>query len=248
MNKYGLIGYPLSHSFSQKFFTDFFQKNNLHGYSYELFAMENLSDFRNWIAKNPELCGLNVTIPHKINILPFLDKTDEKAKEIGAVNTLKILRDANKIILEGFNTDESGFSMAIKPLLKANHHRALIFGNGGSSKTVQFVLKRLGISFFVVTRNPVSANEISYSELNKNYIQAHPLLINTTPLGMFPKTNEFPEIPYEYLTENHLLFDLIYNPEETEFLKKGKAKGALTSNGLSMLHQQALAAWEIWNR
>lgn len=247
MNKYGLIGYPLTHSFSQKFFTDFFQKNNLPDNSYELFPTENLSDFRKWIEQNKELRGLNVTIPHKMNVLHLVDRIDEKAKEIGAVNTIKILRDENTIFLEGFNTDESGFSMAIKPLLRANHHRALIFGNGGSSKTVQFVLKRLGITFFVVTRNPVLSNEISYSELNKNYIQAHPLLINTTPLGMYPNTNEFPEIPYECITENHLLFDLIYNPEETEFLKKGKSKGALISNGLSMLHQQALAAWEIWN-
>lgn len=252
---YGLVGFPLEHSFSKGYFTEKFKNSHLLNCRYENFPMENLNELKNIIDHNPELAGLNITIPYKISILDYLDECDENAKIIQSVNTIKIIRE-NKIKLIGYNTDIIGLAMALKPQLRPAHNSALILGNGGSSKAVQFVLKSLGINFLIVTRNPktisrpkeVNENELSYSQLNENHIHFHKLIINTTPLGMWPKVDEFPPIQYDSITNEHLLFDLIYNPEMTVFLKKGLEKGAMISNGLSMLHQQAEASWQIWNK
>jgi shikimate dehydrogenase len=244
---YGLIGFPLDHSFSKSYFTEKFKKNHLSNCRYENFSIKSISELKNTIEINPDLIGLNVTIPYKISVIDHLDELDENAKTIQSVNTIKIIRE-NKIKLIGYNTDIIGLTMALKPQLRPVHNRALILGNGGSSQAVQFVLKSLGIEFLIVTRNPKLENEITYSELNENHIRFHPLIINTTPLGMWPKIEEFPEINYDFISNEHLLFDLIYNPEMTIFLKKGQEKGAMISNGLSMLHQQAEASWQIWNK
>ena len=244
---YGLIGFPLEHSFSKGYFTEKFKNNHLSNCRYENFPIKSIGELKNIIEINPDLIGLNVTIPYKISIIDHLDELDENAKTIHSVNTIKIIRE-NKIKLIGYNTDIIGLTMALKPQLRPIHSRALILGNGGSSKAVQFVLRSLGIGFLIVTRNPKKENEISYDELNENHIRFHPLIINTTPLGMWPKVEEFPEINYDFVTSEHLLFDLIYNPEMTIFLKKGQEKGAMISNGLSMLHQQAEASWQIWNK
>jgi shikimate dehydrogenase len=244
---YGLIGFPLEHSFSKGYFTEKFKSNNLSNCRYENFPIKSIGELNNIIEANPDLIGLNVTIPYKISIIDHLDELDGNAKSIQSVNTIKIVRE-NKIKLIGYNTDIIGLTMALKPQLRPAHNRALILGNGGSSKAVQFVLKSLGIGFLIVSRNPKLENEISYAELNENHIRFHQLIINTTPLGMWPNVEEFPEINYDFISSEHLLFDLIYNPEMTIFLKKGKEKGAMISNGLSMLHQQAEASWQIWNK
>jgi shikimate dehydrogenase len=242
----GLIGFPLKHSFSKGYFTDKFNKDEIKDYRYENFEFSDLNGLLEFIEKTPELIGFNVTIPHKISIQKYLTEIDDKAKFIGSINTVKIIRE-NTLQLIGYNTDVLGLMMALKPQLRPTHQRALILGNGGSSKAAQYVLKNLGIDFLIVTRTPKKSNEISYSQLNENHIRFHHLIIQTTPLGMWPNVEKYPELNYEAINENHLLFDLIYNPEMTEFLKKGKEKGAMISNGLSMLHQQAEASWKIWN-
>ncbi len=244
--KFGLIGFPLEHSFSKGYFTAKFSKESIDDCRYENFPMENLSGFRRFIDEEKNIIGLNVTIPHKIGVMEYLDKIDDNSRLIGSINTIKIIR-GNKLELIGYNTDVLGFMMALKPQLRPTHNKALILGNGGSSKAVRFVLKNLGIDFLIVTRNPKNPDEISYGQLNVNHIRFHKLIINTTPLGMWPEVTGFPEIDYDGISNEHLLFDLIYNPEMTIFLQKGKEKGAMISNGLSMLHQQAEASWKIWN-
>lgn len=246
--QYGLIGYPLSHSFSQKYFTEKFSNENISNCEYLNFEIENCNDLTTIIEKHPQLLGLNVTIPHKENVIPFLTEKDEISNEIGAVNTIKIERENQNIKLIGFNTDVIGFEMALKPMLRSHHTRALILGNGGASKAVQYVLQKLGIDFLIVVRQPKNSNEINYNTLNENYLKFHSLIINTTPVGMLKDKNNCPEIPYEFITSEHFLFDLIYNPEKTIFLQKGEEKGAMISNGLTMLIQQAEAAWQIWNK
>lgn len=280
MKTFGLIGYPLSHSFSEKYFQNKFQKENIRNAEYRLFPLKNISEFTDLLKNNPSLCGLNVTIPYKEKIIPFLDQLDETAKAVGAVNCIKIIRpkplppspkerSANTGNIEGFlreespplwggregfligyNTDVYGFRQSIKPFLEAQHEGALILGTGGASKAVAHVLKEIGIDFYFVTRRKTeeAGNKIFlYDELNKYIFNAFKLIINTTPAGMFPNMNECPPLPYEHITSNHFLFDLIYNPEETLFLKRGKEKGAITQNGLGMLYMQAEKAWEIWN-
>jgi len=264
MRRFGLIGYPLSHSFSRKYFKEKFKKENITDASYQIFPIQSLVEFPNIIHQMPELVGLNVTIPYKVDIIPFLNEIDLAAKDAGAVNTIKIIKlrepgqievnewtDQNlsldHVKLIGYNTDVYGFEMTLKPLLQPIHTKALILGTGGASKAVEYIFKKLGISYLFVSRNPEKSNEVSYGELNETAISQFPLIVNTTPLGMFPDTDKFPPIPYEFLTENHFLYDLIYNPEETIFLKKGREKGAITQNGLSMLKFQAEKAWEIWN-
>jgi len=244
---YGLIGFPLSHSYSKDYFTEKFREENLGNCEYLNFELESLAGIRELVEKHSSLCGLNVTIPYKIEILPYLDKTDENVRLIGSVNTIKIERFGKEIILLGYNTDHIGFMMALKPLLRTQHNRALILGNGGSSRAVQHVLKNLGISCLVVTRKTGAKDTLTYADLNENHIRFHSLIINTTPVGMFPNIEDAPEIPYGGITSEHLLFDLVYNPELTEFLKRGKENGAMISNGITMLHQQAIAAWKIWN-
>ncbi len=252
---YGLIGYPLSHSFSKKYFTAKFEKENIRDCEYNLYPLEHINQFPLLIADNPSIAGLNVTIPYKESIIPLLDTLDETARAVGAVNCIKILNPKSQI-LTGFNTDVFGFRQSIKPFLEIQHERALILGTGGASKAIAYVLKEIGVDCFFVTRNKKNANVLSqytskvftYEELNEYIINAFKLIINTTPVGMYPNIGEVPAIPYQFLQPSHLLYDLVYNPAETEFLRQGKLKGASTVNGLSMLHLQAEEAWRIWNR
>jgi shikimate dehydrogenase len=248
LKRFGLIGYPLQHSWSLKYFQEKFAKESIKNNLYELFPIVSLSDFEHLINMKPDLVGLNVTIPYKEKIIPYLDELDEIAKEIDAVNCIKISKTKLTIpFLKGYNTDTFGFEQSILPLIKSYHKNALILGNGGSAKAVSYVLKKLNVNFLIVTRTPIKPNHISYNEITEEIIQHHLLIINTTPLGMFPNTHTFPLIPYQYLTKNHLLYDLVYNPEETIFLTKGKNFGAQIKNGLSMLFFQAEKSWKIWN-
>ena len=246
MRTFGLIGYPLSHSFSKQFFTEKFEKEQIANCNYELYPIEKADEILALIQANPNLAGLNVTIPHKVNIIPFLTALDDAAKQIGAVNCISIDQSNNKPILKGYNTDAYGFEQSLKPLLKNHHQKALIFGDGGAAKAVKYVLKQLHIPYLVVVRNQ-APNAILYSALTAKILEEYTILINTTPLGMLPDLNSYPPIPYQYLTPQHLAYDLVYNPEETEFLKRSKAKGAKIKNGLEMLYLQAERSWYIWN-
>lgn len=258
MRKFGLIGYPLKHSFSEKYFKEKFEKEGYEDCVYEAFPLPNLSDLPELIKANPDLCGLNVTVPHKIGVIYYLDKLDPAAKAIDAVNCIKIVNQhpveaffsgelsTLQVRLEGYNTDAYGFETSLKPLLKKHHTRALILGAGGAARAVAYVLHKLGISFIHVSRRSIK-KQLNYGQLTGDIIKENYLIINTTPVGTFPQIEAFPDIPYDYLTPKHLLYDLVYNPEETEFLRKGKEHGAATKNGLEMLHLQAEKSWEIWN-
>ncbi len=257
MKTYGLIGYPLTHSFSKKYFSEKFEKENIKDSVYNLYPIEHINDLPQLINDNADLYGLNVTIPYKESIMPFLDEIDETAKNIGAVNCIQIVEDATKVNsliknkkLVGYNTDAFGFRQSIKPFLEKQHEKALILGTGGASKAVAYVLKEIGIDCFFVSRTtkPDSKNSFTYSDLNENVMNAFKLIVNSSPIGTYPNITEAPQLPYEYLSSAHLLYDLVYNPEQTEFLKRGKLKGAATVNGLSMLQQQAEGAWAIWNK
>ena len=243
MKQYGIIGYPLSHSFSKGYFSTKFEKENLNDCIFDTFPLNKIEEFNLICTKHPNFVGLNVTIPYKEQIIPFLDDLDTEAAKIGAVNTIKFIN-GKKI---GYNTDCFGFEMSLKPLLKTYHTHALILGTGGASKAVEYVLKKLGIEFQYVSRVK-SINAIAYNELDKNIIQHSTLIINTTPVGMYPKIDDAPAIPYQYLNSQHLLYDLVYNPDETLFLKQGKTQGAQTKNGLEMLYLQAEKSWNIWNQ
>jgi shikimate dehydrogenase len=245
--KYGLIGYPLSHSFSRKFFTDKFLNEKIDA-EYLNFEIEQIDFLPKIIQNNPELKGLNVTIPFKEQVLSFLDRIDSAADAVKAVNTIKIIHHNGATpILEGFNTDLIGFRDSIKPLLKKYHHKALVLGSGGASKAIIQVLTELGIETIVVSRNPQYKGEISYSDLDEGVMESYKVIVNTTPIGTYPKVEGCPPIPFEYINDQHLLYDLVYNPPMTEFFKQGELKGATVKNGLEMLHLQALASWEIWN-
>ena len=260
MKHYGLIGYPLSHSFSKKYFAEKFTKEGITDAHYDLYPIEKISDLEELLHNNPDLCGLNVTIPHKVNILNYLDWIEHDAKGAGAVNCVRITSespveaaflgevgvDGHDFRLEGFNTDLYGFEMSLTPLLKQQHDSALILGDGGSAKAVKCVLDNKGITFQSVTRKPTAGN-LLFSELRPHHIVNNKLIINTTPLGTAPNFDECPPIPYEAVTEDHLFYDLIYNPEETLFLKKGREHGAAIKNGYEMLILQAEKSWEIWN-
>lgn len=258
MKKYGLIGYPLTHSFSKKYFTEKFLREGLDSYQYELYPLANLSDLPELINSIPDLCGLNVTVPHKIGVMFYLDKVDPAAKEIDAVNCIKIVNhqpveaffsgelSSMQVRLEGYNTDAYAFEKSLKPLLKKYHHKALILGTGGASRAVAYVLEKLGISFKKVSRRAIG-KQLSYKNLTEEILNDYLLIINTSPVGTAPNIEECPDIPYEFLSSKHLLYDLVYNPAETEFLKRGKARGSAIKNGLEMLHLQAEKSWEIWN-
>jgi shikimate dehydrogenase len=246
MKKYGLIGYPLTHSFSKRFFTEKFERENT-AESYENYEIENISLLPGIIENNRQLYGLNVTIPYKEQVFPFLDLLDVAAKEVGAVNTIKIIRNDDKAFLKGFNTDTLGFEISLKPLLKPHHKKALILGTGGASKAIKYVLKKLGIGYISATIEELKENEIRYYDINKEIMEDRLLIINATPLGTYPKVETCPLIPYEYITRHHLLFDLVYNPEVTLFMEKGLSKGATVKNGYEMLLQQAMKSYEIWN-
>jgi shikimate dehydrogenase len=246
MKKYGLIGFPLTHSFSKRYFTERFQKENINS-TYDNFQIENINKFPEIIKNNPELLGLNVTIPYKEQVIPFLDELNESAKEIGAVNTVKIVRNGAFIQLKGFNTDTYGFETSLTPLLKPHHKKALILGTGGASKALKYVLKKLGIEFISASIEELKENEIRYEEIDGKMLDERLLIINATPLGTYPNIETYPNIPYEFITEKHLLFDLVYNPEVTQFLSKGLEKGASIKNGYEMLLLQAIRSYEIWN-
>jgi shikimate dehydrogenase len=242
MKRFGLIGKQLSHSFSPAFFADFFQKQGIDAH-YTAFELQEISDFPELI-KDPIFGGLNVTIPFKTEIIPFLDELDPLASEIQAVNVIAFENGKTK----GYNTDVFGFQQSIKPFLTFHHERALIFGTGGASKAVAYVFKSLGIDVIFVSQTESNeSNHFTYADVNEYMIAACKVIINCTPLGMSPNVDSAPEMPYEALSEEHLLIDLIYNPEETLFMKRGRAHGATAMNGLSMLQHQALKSWEIWN-
>lgn len=247
MRFYGLIGKTLEHSFSPIFFKEKFEKEGINDCSYQLYPLKNISEFNQLIGDFTELSGLNVTIPYKQEIIPFLNEIETNAKEIGAVNTVKFKRICNKLKLIGYNTDYLGFMDSIKPFLKKQHQSALVLGTGGSSKAITYALEKLNIKYTQVSRNPSKNNILSYDSLNEDLIYSNKIIINTTPLGMFPDNSGVPDIPYNAITKDHLLFDLIYNPKETVFLSKGKLKGAQISNGFEMLVNQAEYSWKIWN-
>ena len=236
MRHFGIIGFPLLHSFSAKFFNEKFATQKIDA-EYSLYPMKELTSERmNELLDT--LSGMNVTMPYKQAIIPFLDRLDETAEAVGAVNVV------HKRI--GYNTDCIGFMDSIRPLLNADDRKALVLGTGGASKAVCFGLRKLGVSPTLVSRTP-KAGMLSYDQLTEEHLSEYTVIVNCTPLGMTPEEDTFPPIPYEYISAQHLLFDCVYNPEETLFLKKGKAQGARTRNGMEMLYGQAKAAWKIWN-
>jgi len=247
MRQFGLIGYPLSHSFSMKHFTAKFKNENIEDCEYLNFPIETIEKLPSLISQNNDLLGLNVTIPYKEKVIEYLNEIDKTADEIGAVNTIKIKRLKNRIILTGYNTDAYGFYSSIVPHLKKVHKKALILGTGGASKAIAYVFSQLDVNYIFVSRNPRKDNHISYNDLTGDLINKFKIIVNTSPLGTYPDIDECPDIPYEYITGDHLLYDLVYNPEMSRFLEKGSVKGAKTINGLLMLHLQAEKAWEIWN-
>lgn len=243
MKQYGLIGYPLGHSFSKKYFEEKFIKENITNASFQLFPIANANQFVQVLTDNKNLLGLAVTIPHKQAVMQYLQHISKEALEIGAVNCISI----NNNIATGFNTDVVGFEQSFKPLLKEHHTHALVLGTGGASKAVQYVLKKLQIPFTLVSRIK-NENIISYEDVDKNCIEQHSVIINTTPLGMTPNEQGLPNIPYSLLTAKHLLYDLIYKPAKTQFLQKGEEQGCTIKNGFEMLILQAEKNWEIWNQ
>jgi shikimate dehydrogenase len=243
MKRFGLIGYPLSHSFSKKYFTEKFRRENIANCIYENFPLENISEFPALIQQHADLCGLNVTIPHKEKVIPFLSAQSDVVKAIGACNCIKI----ENGVLTGYNTDVTGFEESLKPLLQPFHTKALVLGTGGAAKAVHYVLQKLGIEFFEISRTPAGERQLSYQQIDEAVIKEHLLIINTSPLGMYPKIDECPAIPYQALTAKHYLFDLVYNPAKTLFLQKGEQQGAAIKNGHDMLIIQAEESWRIWS-
>ena len=246
MKKYGLLGYPLTHSFSKRFFTEKFEKESIRS-SYENFEIDTIGKFPDVIKNNPEIVGFNVTIPYKEQVIRFLDELSDPAREIGAVNTIRVKRNGGNIYLKGFNTDTYGFENSLSPLLKDYHKKALILGTGGASKALKYVLDKLGINYISASIEELKEKEIRYEDIDKEMMKERLLIINATPLGTYPKVDTFPNIPYEYITKKHLLFDLVYNPEVTQFMAKGLAQGATVKNGYDMLLGQAQKSYEIWN-
>jgi shikimate dehydrogenase len=245
MKRYGLIGYPLSHSFSARYFAEKFSREGLADCVYETFPIEHIELITHIINAHDDLQGFNVTIPYKQAIIQYLNSIEDSAQCIGAVNTVKITRNGCNYQLKGYNTDAYGFHSSLEPLLGKNRI-ALVLGTGGASKAVAFVLDQLGFQTTFVSRNPGKKDQIAYHDLSPEIIARTGVIINTSPLGMFPNTNSYPPIPYEALTPDHLLYDLVYNPGETMFMTKGKSMGAMVVNGIQMLHLQADKAWEIW--
>jgi shikimate dehydrogenase len=260
MKHYGLIGFPLSHSFSKKYFTEKFERENITDSKYDLYTLEHISELPALLHRHRDLCGLNVTIPHKLNVLKYLDWIEHDARTAGAVNCIRISAESpvmaafsgevgvrgHDFRLEGYNTDIYGFEASLKPLLKLHHDRALVLGDGGAARAVKCVLDNMGIDFQCVTRRAMPGN-LLFSDLQPHHIKKNLLIINTTPVGTYPNVDECPPIPYEAISHDHLLYDLIYNPEQTLFLKKGAERGAHTKNGYEMLVLQAEKSWEIWN-
>ncbi|WP_194768342.1 shikimate dehydrogenase family protein [Tamlana sp. I1] len=243
MNKLGLLGKNISYSFSRAYFKQKFQDEHIEDTTYVNFDIEDISKFQDIIENTENLKGLNVTIPYKEAVMPFLDKINKKAKAIGAVNTIRITKKGK---LVGYNTDCYGFKKTIEPFIKKHHKKALILGTGGASKAIAYSLKELNISYAYVSRKLSEHVQFSYDTLTEEDVKNHEIIINSTPLGTFPNVEECPNIPYKGITDKHLLFDLIYNPEETTFLTHGKNHGATIINGANMLKLQAEKAWSIW--
>ncbi len=246
MKDLGLIGYPLSHSFSVKYFMEKFNQEGIREFKYQNYPIQSIQELKPLIQEKEDLIGLNVTIPYKKEVMPLLDDIDQEAAEIGAVNTIRIKRTAGKIHLKGYNSDAYGFRESLLPLLGAEHQYALVLGTGGASKAISHVLEQLGINYQYVSRTPAK-DQLHYLDLCYAVIKKHTLIVNTTPLGTYPNTSAFPNIPYDLVTSAHILYDLVYNPPETEFLRLGKQKGATIMNGHEMLILQAEKSWEIWN-
>ena len=246
MRVFGLIGYPLSHSFSPGYFSQKFSKEGIEDACYRLFPIETIDKLTQLLSSEQNICGLNVTIPFKQQVLPFLDEIDETASFIGAVNTICFLRTSEGISLKGYNTDVVGVRESLKG--QEHHKNALILGNGGASKAVIYTLNQLGIKYTIVSRTPKENDQISYDQLSEATILENTLIINTTPLGMTPNINDCPPIPYQAIGPEHFIFDLIYNPEETLFMKKAHQNGAQIINGKLMLFSQAEASWQLWNK
>lgn len=241
MKVFGLLGFQLSHSFSKKFFTNFFKKNKL-PYRYQLFEFYRIEDFFEQVQSIPGLSGFNVTVPYKEKVIPFLDKLSSEAEAVGAVNCVKIIDG----LLTGYNTDVYGFEKTLE-LVEIKKNNALILGTGGAAKAVAYVLEKKGISYRFVSEHPESNHIFSYEALWNENMASYLMIINATPLGMYPKTEDFPKIPYQQLTSKHILIDLVYNPVKTEFLFRGEQQGVRIINGMTMLENQALKSWEIWN-
>ncbi len=247
MQKYGLLGYPLGHSFSKNYFNQKFESEKIDA-QYVNFEISDIKYIKNVLKENPNLNGLNVTIPYKEQVIPYLDDLDEDARLIGAVNVIKFTKGfLGKTKLIGYNSDIIGFKRSIEPLLDSSHRKALILGTGGASKAVMHGLKQLGVGTTFVSRTP-KEHCITYQDVTPELLESYTVIVNTTPLGMFPNVDACPDIPYDALTPKHLLYDLLYNPDETLFMKKGKEHGAVVKNGLEMLLLQAFAAWEIWQK
>ena len=243
---YGLVGYRLSHSFSRNFFNEKFTNEKIAA-EYRNFEIDRIEDIRLVVEETPELCGLNVTIPYKESIIPYLDEMDGTAQMIGAVNVVKFIREKGKLILKGYNSDIIGFTDSIRPYIKDHHQKALILGTGGASKAVWYGLLSLGITPQLVSRT-AQEGIFCYDDLTSEILDEYKIIVNTTPLGMYPQTETCPDIPYSYITPLHLAYNLVYNPETTLFLKKCAHRGATIKNGLEMLLLQAYASWEIWNK
>jgi shikimate dehydrogenase len=246
MRKYGLIGYPLGHSFSKKYFTEKFLKENITDCSYENFPLKNLDELPELISSDQDLSGFNITIPYKSEIIRHLDVVEPEANAIGAVNVIKIRRYGSQIKLFGYNSDVKGISDTLLPFINDDVKNALVLGTGGSSKAVCYVLKKLGLNVNLVSRDK-RQGVLVYSEIDSGIIDRTQLIINTTPLGMFPDTESMPAIDYKWLNEKHILFDLVYNPELTSFLRMGAEHGCKIISGIRMLYSQAEKSWEIWN-
>lgn len=247
MKKYGLIGYPLGHSFSKNYFNEKFHSEGIDA-KYVNFEIPHISDLPGIVAGNPNLVGLNVTIPYKEQVISYLDELDEAAAAIGAVNVIRIERNHGKTRLVGYNSDVIGFTQSIESLLEPHHKKALILGTGGASKAIHYGLQQLGLESLFVSRSRSNDNTITYDDLTPEIMKEYKVIVNCTPVGMYPKADEAPRIPYECLTPEHLLYDLLYNPNTTLFMKKGSDHGAIVKNGLEMLLLQAFGAWDIWNR
>ena len=245
MDKYGIIGYPLGHSFSPGFFNEKFRNEGINAV-YERYELSQIDLLPEIIASNPELCGLNVTIPYKQQIMQYLDELSEEAREIGAVNVVKVTHNGKNVHLKGFNSDVIGFSRSIEPLLEKHHKKALILGTGGAAQAIDYGLKQLGLETIKVSRYE-RPDTIQYDKITPDVIKEYKVIINCTPIGMYPNTEECPNLPYEAMDSQHLLYDLIYNPDTTLFMKKGMERGAVVKNGLEMLLLQAYASWEYWH-
>ena len=244
MKVYGLIGYPLGHSFSKKYFTEKFEREGIEDCMFEAFPIPSIDGFPALLKANPDLKGVCVTIPYKEQVLKYIDELSEEVKAIGATNSI-LIRD-NTLI--AYNTDIAGFRQSFQKLLQPHHTKALVLGTGGASKAVQYVLHQLGIGYLIVSRNiSTDAGFIRYEDINEALVNEYSVIINCTPVGMWPNENSCPDIPYELINSSHYLYDLVYKPDETLFLQKGKNKGAVIQNGYEMLLIQAEESWRIWN-